>query len=367
MGDRRTIFVTGFPGFISRMLLERLLGVGDEIEVVCLVQSQFEFQAREEAKRLGSNGHDDEPRVRVVVGDIMSAGLGLDADTFEDLASRVTDVFHLAAIYDLAVPAPIARKVNVWGTRHVIEFCRRVDDLRKFVYYSTCYVSGDRTGTVYEDELDMGQGFKNHYESTKHDAEYLVRQALREFPTIIIRPAIVVGHSETGETPKFDGPYFGMILIEKIASLSIPLPYLGAGRAEVNLVPVDFVADATVALWQAEDVDGRTFALADPDPLVARELYAEMVRGLGALGPLGKIPPILLDLPLKFASVRKLLGVPAEALTYFNHDVRYDCSRATEALRKLNIVCPGIRSYLPTLIEYYIHNRDRSELHWNAV
>lgn len=358
----RTIFITGFPGFIATRILERLFQDDPDVRAVCLVESRFEFHAREEARKLSDSG---EPRVDVRVGDITRPGLGLDPESLEELASTVTDVFHLAAIYDLSVPERVARRVNVWGTRHVIDFVRAVKELKRFVHFSTCYVSGDRTGVVYEDELSEGQHFKNHYESTKHDAEYLVRQAARSVPTVIIRPAIVVGDARTGETNKFDGPYFGMVLISKLAKLHIPLPYLGESRVEVNIVPISFMVDGTLALWRAEGVESTTFALADPDPLEARELYAEIVRGLGALGPVGRIPPVLLDLPLRLRPVRQLLEVPREVLEYFNHDVKYDCANATKKLAEMSITCPDARSYLPTLIEFFERNQHRSELRWD--
>jgi len=359
----RRVFLTGFPGFIGRRLVEKILSKEPGAKVLCLVEPRFELRAREEARRLDAGGD----RVAILAGDITAPDLGMDPDAGRDLASRVTDVFHLAAVYDLAVPEAVARRVNVRGTRHVIEFARTLKGLRRLVHFSTCYVSGLRTGTIYEDELDMGQRFKNHYESTKHDSEYLVRQAMREMDAIVIRPSVVVGDSRTGETQKFDGPYFGMILIDTLRRLRVPLPYLGPSRAEINIVPVDYIVDGTVALWQKEGVAGSTFALADSRPMTSRELYAQIVRGLGALGPLGAVPPLLVDVPLRIPHVRRLLGVPREVLEYFNHPAHYDCSRALAALEGTGVACPDLRSYLPAVLDYYVRNRDRRELRWEAV
>ncbi len=367
MPDSRTLFMTGYPGFIGRKLIEKALEAEPGLSVICLVEPRFEFRAREEARLLGAGGDACVQRVEIVTGDITVPDLGLDAGRLEDLAGRVTDVFHLAAIYDLAVPEPAARRVNVWGTRHVIDLCRRLKKLRRFVYYSTCYVCGLWTGVFHEDDLDLGQGFKNHYESTKHDAEFLVRRASRDLPTVIIRPPIVVGHSITGETQKFDGPYFGMVLIDKLKTLGLPLPYLGGSMAEVNFVPVDYVVDGTIALWRKEPAATGCYALADPHPLLARELYAEIVRGLGARGPMGRIPPWLLEMPLRLRQVRSILEVPEEILTYFNHQVHFDCTRALQALEGTNVSCPEPRSYLPNLFRFYQGNRDRRELRWTPV
>ena len=118
-------------------------------------------------------------------------------------------MWHLAAVYDLAVPPEIARRVNVDGTANVVDLCHSLPRLRRLQYVSTCYVSGRYAGEFGEDVLAEGQPFRNHYESTKYDAEQLVRDAMAGgLPATIYRPGIVVGDSTTGETLKYDGPYF---------------------------------------------------------------------------------------------------------------------------------------------------------------
>jgi uncharacterized protein YbjT (DUF2867 family) len=153
-----------------------------------------------------------------------------------------------------------------------------------------------------------------------------------------------------------------MIFIDKMSRLHLPLPYLGPSRAEVNVVPVDFVIDATLALLSDDEAIGGTYALADPDPLVARDLYAEIVRGLGALGPVGTVPVEVLEGALSLSPMRRAFGVPREVLDYFNHEVNFDASRATEVLSRHGVSCPAVRSYLPTLIDFFIRNRDVPEL-----
>src|SRR5436190_21289848 len=161
-----TALVTGFPGFIGRRLVRRL--VNDGARVVTLVEARMADKAREIAPE----------GVEVVTGDITERHLGLDDATWERLTGEVTHVFHLAAIYDLAVPLEIAQRVNVDGTGNVLEFCASCERFQRLHYVSTAYVAGDRTGVVYEHELAFGQGFKNHYESTKFQAELWVREAM---------------------------------------------------------------------------------------------------------------------------------------------------------------------------------------------
>ena len=147
---------------------------------------------------------------------------GMDnASAREPLAARFYDVRHpvaraghavtrnrlLAAVYDLTVPEAVAQRVNVDGTARIIDFCWSREHLHRLQYVSTSYVSGNYDGEFTEDGLDEGQGFLNHYESTKYAAELLVREAMEAgLPATIYRPGIVVGDSRTGETQKYDGP-----------------------------------------------------------------------------------------------------------------------------------------------------------------
>jgi len=363
--SERTIFFTGFPGFIGRFLLNELIEDNPANHFILLVQSKFLSEAIEQTAKIKKQ-KEQSTEIEVLAGDISLPMLGLSDKKYEELLNKVTDVFHLAAIYDLAVPEQIARKVNVTGTENMTLLCKSIKNLRAFVYFSTCYVAGKRTGTIYEDELEMGQGFKNHYEATKFEAEVIVRKSMKEIPTIIIRPGIVVGHSKTGEINKFDGPYFGMILIDALKILRIPLPYLGESDAEVNLVPIDYVVKAVVSIWKKEGTTGKTYQLADPNPVLAKTLYAEIIRLLGAKGPFLKIPPLVMDLPLRLSAIRKMLGVPREVLEYFNHKCHFDSTNTQNALKGTGIEVPHLLDYLPVLVDFYKKNKHRKELRWKA-
>lgn len=123
------------------------------------------------------------------------------------------------------MPEPLAERVNVHGTNQVNEWVQTLPNLQRYIYFSTAYVSGTREGRIYEEELEMHQTFRNHYERTKYDAEVLVDRLKEMVPTTIIRPGIVKGHSETGETIKFDGLYFMLNMYDKLSFLPA-IPYL---------------------------------------------------------------------------------------------------------------------------------------------
>lgn len=358
--ETRKILFTGFPGFIGQRLVQTIIAQDAVAHFYFLVLPSCLAQARKQVLAIAGERHS----VDIIPADISKPRLGLTTLEYDDLQGEVTDIFHLAAVYDLAVSQTLAEAVNVTGTANMLTFAHGCKALNKLVYFSTCYVAGWQDGTVFEDSLPEVQRFKNHYEATKHAAEQKVRQNMAAIPTIIIRPAIVVGDSRTGVTAKFDGPYFAMILIDRFKACGLPLPYLGRGLAPVNVVPVDFVVDATLALWRQQGNAGKCYALADPHPVTSRRVYEETVRLLGAYGPLGTVPPELIKAVLHVRALRRLLRVPVEIVDYFNHQVQFDTRNTTEALRASGLHCPPFLSYLPQLIAFYRRNRNCPQLYW---
>ena len=114
----------------------------------------------------------------------------------ELVQQQTTRVFHLAAIYDLAVARDLALRVNPGGTRNVLELARSMSHLRHFHHVSTCYVAGKREGVILESELRHDAGYRNFYEESKYLAELEVEAAKNELPITIHRPAVVCGDSQ---------------------------------------------------------------------------------------------------------------------------------------------------------------------------
>ncbi len=346
-----TILFTGFPGFLGRRLVRRLHHDRPDARWVFLVQSHLRGHAEEDLSAIEDEHPAFDGRWETVVGDITDPHLGLDAAAYADLAGRVDEVWHLAAVYDLAVPAEVAQRVNVGGTVHVLDFCEAASHLDRLVYVSTCYVSGDRTGRVLESELDEGQGFKNHYESTKLAAEVEVQKRRDRVPTVIFRPAVVVGDSRSGETDKYDGPYYVIRLMLQLPRL-VPMVGIGAGRARLNVVPVDFVVDAMAVIAPQPEALGRVFQLADPAALTAAELLDVLSVQMGKPRPMLSLPAPLLEAGLAIGPLRRRLQMPQETIAYANHEVRYDVQNTLDALEGTGVECPQITSYLPVLIDY---------------
>jgi thioester reductase-like protein len=348
--------VTGYPGFIGRKLVERLLGDEPDTEFYLLVQDRFVENARREVQAWRAAG---QAPVHVLAGDIADMHLGLSATELKQVIGSVTDVFHLAAISYLGVAEEIMSRVNVQGTENLLEVAEQAHRLRRFNHVSTCFVSGDRQGVIAEDELDEGQRFRNPYERTKFEAELKVRAAATRLPVSIYRPSIVVGDSRTGEIGRFDGPYFlGILLAAAPVMLPVPLP--GDGRAPLHMVPVDYVVSAITRLALEPEAEGLTFHIVDPNPLSARRAYQLIAERAGtpagrlvmatgrAPGWLGELASAVLRIP----GLERVSRMPRQALDYLHTTSFYASTHTARLLAGSGLECPPFPDYVDALIAY---------------
>ncbi len=346
--------MTGFPGFLGSALLPLLLKDRPDAKALLLVQDKFEALARERLKQLEGRHLGLRDRAEVLVGDITLPGLGMKS--FEG-GSQIGEIFHLAAVYDLAMPRALGMRVNLEGTRRVLEFAQDCQSLKRFHYVSTCYVSGRYCGIFREQDLDKGQVFNNYYEETKFLAEVEVERAQRGgLPVTIYRPAIVVGDSTTGATQKYDGIYFLTGLLLRQPRWFSLVPVTGDPDAcRLNLVPSDFVVRAIAYLSHLEISEGQVYQLADPEPLTVRELIGECARCTGRRPLQVPLPRGLTRWSLKHLEpLQRLVGIPAESVDYFVHPTHYTSDHTLRHLAGTDIQAPRLGSYLQTLVDFQI-------------
>ena len=343
------IFFTGFPGFIGKRLIEKLLQQWPITMTHLLVTESMLPLAERTLAEIIEVVPGAEGKLAIIVGDISKPSLGLEPDLYRRLTDAVTDIFHLAAIYHLDTPQSIAQAVNVTGTKNVLALARAGEKSPRLHYFSTCYVSGTYQGIFCESDLDKGQQFKNFYEATKFQAEKEVRLAAVEVPVTIYRPSIVVGDSRTGVTDKFDGPYGILQLMKRGLHIFRP----GRGTASINIVPIDFIIDATVYIsGQAASV-GKTFALCDPAPLTLAEFLNLTAEKYPAWQWFINVPPMLFSLLLAIPGVASWLGVQKNSIAYSNHQVGYDCRNTIDILHNTGIACSPFSSYVDVFVDYF--------------
>lgn len=353
MSFRESIFLTGFPGFIAERLVERL--AAPDTQFFLLVQPQFIKKAMNDLEKIAAKTQTNPENFALVEGDITLENLGIADSDLEIIKKETTDVYHLAAVYDLAVEKNSAFRVNVEGTRNVNEFTGKLPNLRRYNYVSTCYVAGLRSGKILETELEHSAGFRNYYEETKYLAEMEVEKLKSEIPTTIFRPSVVVGDSQTGETAKYDGIYYLMLYLRRAPSL---LRFVNVGNENVrlNLVPVDFVVEGIAALAKDEKATGKTIALADPNPLTTEELFDAIAENLSGRKSVVSIPPTLSEWSLYLKISPPLTGLPHSAVPYFFVPQNYDTSVAADLLAPYQIACPNFRDYVKNLLAFIEKN-----------
>jgi thioester reductase-like protein len=349
-----TFFITGFPGFIASRLLQRL--ALKDVKFLLLVQTALIDRARQEIAELASQIGRSPEDFTILPGDISAQDLALSTHDLAVARSETTHIFHLAAIYDLAVPRDLAQRVNVAGARNMNQFARSLQRLHHYHHVSTCYVAGKREGRILETELRHDAGFRNFYEESKYLAEVEVDSLKGELPITIHRPAVVCGDSKTGETAKYDGVYY---LIHYLLQWPSALSLLNIGNhvVSLNLVPVDFVVDAMSALAMDDAAIGKTLQLADSNPLTTHQLFNAIAKSINGSRSRITVPPSWVQFFLMLPPSPRITGLPHHGVPYFFVNQTYDSTRAQQLLRPHHIHCPPFESYVDTIVSYAAQNR----------
>jgi NAD(P)-dependent dehydrogenase (short-subunit alcohol dehydrogenase family) len=359
-------FVTGATGFIGRFLVAKLMKRGEPIYVLV---------RRGSLKKLATQREEwgaSEKQVIAVVGELGKKNLGVADADLKKLKGKVRHFFHLAAIYDLSASAEDQQLANVDGTRNAVQ-CAEALNAGCFHHVSSIAAAGLYDGVFREDMFEEAEDLDHPYFKTKHDSEGIVRRECKR-PFRIYRPGFVVGHSKTGYIDKIDGPYYFFKFVQKLRRALPPwMPTIGIEGGRINIVPVDFVADAMDHLAHKNGLDGKCFHLTDPEPLRIGEVLnifakaghapqmtmrlnarmfgfipAPILYGLGSLAPIKRmVRAVLTD-----------LGIPRDVFQFINWPTRYDNRETAKALKGSGIAVPQLDTYAARLWDYWERNLD---------
>jgi thioester reductase-like protein len=293
-------------------------------------------------------------RVSAYAADLTAPGLGLTQRRREAVAASVTTIVHSAASISFALPLEESREINVEGTRRMLEFAElalELGGLHRYGQVSTAYVAGTHDGHFAESDLDVGQGFRNSYEQSKFEAEQLVRSH-DGLPWTIMRPSIVVGDRRSGWTSAFNVLYWPLRAFSCGVFKTVP-----ANPASlVDVVSIDFVADAIHELCECEEGVGRTFHLtAGPAATTMGEIAAQASRYFRR--PLPNVVP-----PAEFTAADGGLSDAALESSqvyfpYFSVGTQFDNAVTRDRLSRVGIQATPLGDYLERLLDFATRSR----------
>jgi long-chain acyl-CoA synthetase len=356
MNSEELILVTGATGFLGTRLVHELLDRHPQARLALLIRDRPGQPGKQRADSIVPAA--EQARVEVYSGDVGLPKCGLETAAFERLSAETTRVIHCAATVRFDHSLEEARRINVEGTRRVLDFASGARKLRSLAYVGTAYVAGEREDLVRESELAVGQSYRNTYEQTKAEAEALVRSRLASMPGVILRPSIIVGDSRTGVTSSFKMMYWPLKIYARRLWRTVP----GYPDAVLDIVPVDFVADAVVRLTFDEAAQGATVHLcAGPKGSATIEQVARR-----AAEYFNVREPRFVDPKLFFAVVRPLLfmilwGRKRRVLVdgrayrdYFTMRMQFDTTNAERLLGPAGVHPPLVMDYLDRLLSYCV-------------
>jgi NAD(P)-dependent dehydrogenase (short-subunit alcohol dehydrogenase family) len=371
-------FVTGATGFIGRYVVEELLR-NREGDIYVLVRAG----SQDKLDRLIAERWNSSDRIKPVAGDLTEAKLGVSDDWIAANKGSIDHFFHLAAVYDMTADEQANERMNVQGTRNAVELANALE-AGILHHTSSVAAAGLYKGLFREDMFDEGQTLPSAYHRTKFESEKIAREE-STVPWRVYRPAIVVGHSQTGEMDKIDGPYYFFKAIQKLRHwLPEWVPLIGPELGYTNIVPVDYVAAAMDHIAHQPDLDGQAFHLTSPKSqrsgavlnTFARAAHAPQLgmrvdkRLLDAL-PKGTISMLMKVPPLK--DVRRTVladfGIPEEVLEHVGFSAQFDTRDTERALAGTDIAVPELDTYADKLWDYWERRldpdlfRDRSFAH----
>lgn len=317
----RVNLVTGAAGFTGMYVVRELLRKGQPVVATDLPGS---LEAPERRRKMRSIGLDlDDPNLQVVPANL------LDLESLEPLFDRpVTHVFHTASLYDYSAPLERLLRVNVDGTRNLLE-TMDLGAVERFIHWSTCGVfgkpytaaDGEKVNVPFDEESpspkntpDDAEGppnthLVNAYSVSKWRQEKMMWQWERErdLPLTVVRPAPIYG-------PGSDYGHGGIILA--IALGLVPAIPADAKNYITTSVHVEDIAGFACFAAEQDETLGEDYNIVDNSIISYHEFlhYIALLTGRELydipLVKLDKIQPLLVGAAKSWRWLEREFGIP---------------------------------------------------------
>ena len=346
-------FFTGFPGLVATDIIQQLFKQGITKRVFAVVL----HQELNDAKKIVDTIEQQFEGCQIVLfeGDITLPNLNIAEEEFALIKTNIDVVWHLAAIQDLTVRRERAWKVNVHGTANVNEFVCKLPNLKRYMYMSSAFIAGKRKGKILEMELIRPKEFHNFFEETKFEAELLVDDLKLEVPITIIRPTMIYCHSKKGMRERLDCIQLMLNSISYFEKKRV-IPKIGSDQI-LHAVDIDYVVDASIALFQLPEAEGETVHLTDMVQYDVLTVYMEMVKQITKKNTFGRVPLGIAKALLEQKVISEVMRVPPQFIDYLDYAANFDTTDCHTLLAKAEIKNHDLMQALPQIIQYYKENK----------
>lgn len=352
---------------VGKDLIPRLLKKFSGSTVTLLVRGEDEEEAQERTRSIAReiayefDLPDAPQRIDGILGDVALDHCGMSQVHLERIVAETTHIIHGAATIRFDHPIDEARAINCNGTRRMLaiaHMCAQHGRLERFVYIGSSSVSGQRSGIIYEHELEMGQKFFNTYEQSKNESERIVRNAFDALPCTVFRPSIIIGDSRTGRTSSFNVIYIPLRLMYKGLLTYVP----GTPDTLMDLVPIDWVDDAMVHILSQDASVGKVFHITAGPKRAARleEVVVAAVKYFDTHAPLRH--PRAMEFVSKEEYDRRraamrgreeaLMSQLDTLLPYVTVNRLFDSTNTDLLLKGSGIIFPLFKDYSDKIFEY---------------